>query len=140
MSKREVISTYLLSALVPTIVHEVYYISGDLLYYSYNTKATVGNKSSISLGKLDFLAKNYIISLGYSFSIHTIPHKKGSVTKLTLYKDDTDEIVYSLSHKKEFKVVIAAAEIVFRLAFPFLPRRNDFLQPTIKNKKIKEYK
>ena len=48
--------------------------------------------------------------------------KKGG--SMTISKD---EFSWTVKHKHFYRVVLACAEIVFRIKYPFLPTRSDFL-------------
>lgn len=118
---RKIMSIPLLTWLSGNIVNDILHLQGDTLYYSYNTKATVGNLAEISISKLEYNAKNYMLSRGYMININTVP--RTSWVDITATITNTDDWSYTVYQNKEYKAIFALAEVIFRKEFPFLRRR-----------------
>lgn len=119
---RQVLSTGLLTWLnnKGRCVNRVVHLRKDTLHYTYNTFSQVDLPETMSMNDLTYRSLCFIKDEGYRFNINMC--KKGG--SMTISKDDFS---WTVKHKHFYRVVLACAEIVFRLKYPFLPTRSDFL-------------
>lgn len=122
---RKILSTPLLTWLSGNIVNDILKLQGDTLYYSYNTKASMGLIAEISLNRLVYNAKNYMLTRGYMININSVP--RTSSVDITATITDPDGWSYTVFQNKEYKAIFALAEVVFIREFPFLRKRHQKL-------------
>ena len=116
---RQLISTGLLTLLNigGRCVNRVIQHTPDTVYYTYNTFSQVDLPTSMPLNDLLYQALCFIKDEGYTFSHYEM--------SMTITKGDFS---WTVKHKHYYRLVIACAEIVFRIKYPFLPTRSDFLK------------